>query len=101
LKLVNQSESKSRGTQPLGYVLACECHSGKPIKGAEMPEEFNDDQNDNAQSGGGLRKQLEQALEALKTQKEELAKFQARDRTDTVRGLLKAKGARNTRTCSL
>jgi hypothetical protein len=58
-----------------------------------MPEEIDDNQNDNAQGGGGLRKQLEQALEALKTQKEELAKFQARDRVDTVKGLLKAKGA--------
>ena len=59
-----------------------------------MPEEnYDTDQNDNAQGGGGLRKQLEQALEALKAQKEELAKFQAKDRAETVKSILKAKGA--------
>lgn len=59
-----------------------------------MSEEFNEaEENGNAQGGGGLRKQLEQALEALKAQKEELAKFQARDRSETVKSLLKAKGA--------
>lgn len=59
-----------------------------------MSEEFNEGENDgNTQGGGGLRKQLEQALEALKSQKEALAKFEARDRTDSVRALLKAKGA--------
>ena len=60
-----------------------------------MSDEYNEgEQNDgNAQGGGGLRKQLEQALEALKAQKEELAKFQAKDRMETVKGILKAKGA--------
>lgn len=59
-----------------------------------MPEEnYDAEENGNAQGGGGLRKQLEQALEALKAQKEELAKFQARDRVETVKGILKAKGA--------
>ena len=59
-----------------------------------MADEYNEaEENSNAQGGGGLRKQLEQALEALKAQKEELAKFQAKDRAETVKSILKAKGA--------
>lgn len=51
-----------------------------------------DNENENGTSGGGLRKQLEEALERQKAMESELAQFRAGRRESSVAEILKAKG---------
>jgi|SRR5882762_1224543 len=56
-----------------------------------MSEENEFGEEGNSGSGGGLRKQLEEALAKLKTLESETVKYRERDRAETVRNALKAK----------